>query len=84
MLVCSKHHRALHEGGYTLTREGEELVFRSPCGTELEPAPESPAVAWEERAFADIPTLPTAELAPGEYLTNRDNRERSLEWLLQQ
>ena len=30
--VCSSHHIWLHEGGYTITREDDQLVFRDPKG----------------------------------------------------
>ena len=30
VLLCRRHHRALHELGYSLERVGEELVFRDP------------------------------------------------------
>jgi len=40
VLLCSAHHRAVHEGGYGLkkTKEGE-LIFRSPEGLKLEDMP---------------------------------------------
>ncbi len=40
VLLCSTHHRAVHEGGYSLkkTEEGE-LCFRSPEGLQLEHLP---------------------------------------------
>jgi len=40
VLLCSTHHRAVHEGGYSLnkTKEGE-LSFRSPEGLQLEHLP---------------------------------------------
>jgi hypothetical protein len=30
--VCSSHHLWLHEGGYSITREDDILVFRDPKG----------------------------------------------------
>lgn len=30
--LCPSHHRWLHEGGYTITREHDVLVFRDPRG----------------------------------------------------
>ncbi len=40
VLLCSTHHRAVHEGGFSLekTEEGE-LSFRSPDGLQLEHLP---------------------------------------------
>ncbi len=43
VLLCRRHHRALHEGGFTLTRDADgTLRFRSPRGFELEPSPIPP------------------------------------------
>ncbi len=42
--VCSVHHGLVHEGGFSVVREGDELVFRSPAGRVLEPAPAAPAL----------------------------------------
>ncbi|HEY8141540.1 MAG TPA: DUF222 domain-containing protein, partial [Kofleriaceae bacterium] len=32
VLLCRRHHRALHEHGFSLKRVGDELVFRDPRG----------------------------------------------------
>jgi len=42
--ICSVHHGLVHEGGFTVVREGDELVFRTPDGRVLEPAPAPPAL----------------------------------------
>ena len=42
--VCRVHHRLIHEGGFTVVREGDDLVFRAPDGRVLEPAPMPPAL----------------------------------------
>ena len=40
--LCPRHHRAVHEHGFTLAREEDELVFRDPSGSVIENAPERP------------------------------------------
>ena len=40
--VCPVHHRLVHEGGFTVVHEGDDLVFRAPDGRVLEPAPVPP------------------------------------------
>ena len=82
VLVCSKHHRALHEGGYTLTRAGDELVFRNPQGRVLEAAPIPDPVAPHERALGHIATPAPADLYPGEFFTDRNHRAFAIEGLL--
>jgi Domain of unknown function (DUF222)/HNH endonuclease len=39
LLLCRRHHRLLHEGGYTVDDEGR---FYSPWGAQIEPAPRLP------------------------------------------
>jgi hypothetical protein len=39
LLLCRRHHRAVHEGGYTVDHEGR---FHYPWGTEIEPVPRLP------------------------------------------
>ena len=41
-LLCSFHHRAVHEGGYTVDRDQQgELCFHAPAGFQLQQQPES-------------------------------------------
>ena len=35
LLLCRRHHRAIHEHGFTVTREGDALVVRDPAGAVL-------------------------------------------------
>ena len=43
VLLCRRHHRAVHEGGFTVLRhEDGALTFRRPDGTILEAAPALP------------------------------------------
>lgn len=42
-LLCRRHHRAVHEGGFSVTgNANEELVFRDPRGERLENSPKPP------------------------------------------
>ena len=44
-LLCRRHHRAVHEEGYLVERQGDgELQFRRPDGRVLPEVPPSPAV----------------------------------------
>ena len=82
VLVCTKHHRDLHEGGYSVTRDNGELVYRNPYGCKLQRSPIPPPVAPSQRVLADIPTPPPSDLYPGEFFTERTNLECSIEWLV--
>jgi hypothetical protein len=43
ILLCGRHHRYLHEGGYSLVALAEgELEFRDPWGNPIEPVPRPP------------------------------------------
>jgi Domain of unknown function (DUF222)/HNH endonuclease len=43
VLLCGRHHRFLHEGGYSLTALAEgELEFRDPRGNPIDPVPRPP------------------------------------------
>jgi len=48
LLLCRRHHRLLHEGGYRIERHGrgEELTFVLPDGRRLDVAP---PLAWRDR-----------------------------------
>jgi hypothetical protein len=47
-LLCRRHHRAVHEEGYTVERGADgELVFRRPMGWVLPDVPDAPAVPQE-------------------------------------
>jgi hypothetical protein len=67
VLLCSKHHRAVHEGGYicSLTSDHGELHFLRPDGQPIELPPTDRA----GHAFAD-PLAPEAgrSLWSGEHL----------------
>jgi hypothetical protein len=45
-MLCRRHHRAVHEDGYQLTREANgKLCFRTPHGVALAVAPAAPATS---------------------------------------
>ncbi len=48
VLLCRRHHRLLHEGGYTVHPAGSAFTFLSARGRVIEVAP--PAPAWSARA----------------------------------
>jgi hypothetical protein len=43
LILCRRHHRLLHEGGYSVTFEGGEAVFRAAAGWVIKPVPDLPA-----------------------------------------
>jgi 5-methylcytosine-specific restriction endonuclease McrA len=45
VLLCRRHHRAVHEGGFTLTRHDDAVIVRQPNGMVLHPALR---VSWHE------------------------------------
>lgn len=48
ILLCTTHHRLLHEGGYTLTVSGSGLAsFGRPDGTPIPASPVPPALCDE-------------------------------------
>jgi hypothetical protein len=48
VLLCRRHHRLIHEGGFSITGNAhEELVFRDPRGERLDNAPKPPPGSWE-------------------------------------
>ncbi|HEY8143238.1 MAG TPA: HNH endonuclease signature motif containing protein, partial [Kofleriaceae bacterium] len=51
VLLCRRHHRYVHECGFSMERNGEELVFRDRCGTVIPPQAERPAVAADLARF---------------------------------
>ncbi len=58
VLLCRRHHRSLHEGGFSVRREPDgTLRFRTPNGFDLPPAPIPPP------PLASVPAEP-AKLGP--------------------
>jgi HNH endonuclease len=60
VLLCSRHHRLVHEGGFGLARGGDgELVFRRPDGRPIPAVPSpSPGCAGELRRRNRTARLP--------------------------
>ncbi|HEX5107168.1 MAG TPA: HNH endonuclease signature motif containing protein [Vicinamibacterales bacterium] len=47
-LLCRTHHRAIHEGGFSLVREPDgTLTFFRPDGARLDPVPRLPILAMD-------------------------------------
>ncbi len=42
VLLCRHHHRLVHEGGFSVQRDGRGLAFRDPLGSRIDPAPALP------------------------------------------
>ena len=54
VLLCRRHHRLLHEGGYAIERTDEgELAFRHPRGWLIQPSPRPPRGAESELPGGD-------------------------------
>ena len=71
--LCRRHHRLLHEGGFTVERKPEgELLFRRPDGEELPAVPDLPpghpaaVPAANRRAGLQINPETCASLSAGE------------------
>lgn len=51
LMLCRRHHRLVHEGGYSIERgagEGSGVVFKRPDGTRLDSVPLPPPIASED------------------------------------
>jgi hypothetical protein len=47
VLLCSAHHRLVHEAGFSLSRSGDAIEFRDPRGRIVEHFPEpAPVSCW--------------------------------------
>ena len=46
ILLCHHHHRAVHEGGFTVERNENGALFRRPDGAVLPSVPEMPLAIW--------------------------------------
>ena len=48
VLLCRRHHRLIHEGGFSVSgNANEELVFRDPRGERLANSPQPPPGSWQ-------------------------------------
>ena len=59
--LCRRHHRFVHEWGYTIECTDHGILFRDPAGTIVSPAP--PRDPWQ-RALGD-PSITTDSNRPG-------------------
>ena len=61
ILLCSFHHRLLHEGGWRVRGQGEDnLVFTGPDSRSLEPVPPVDAASPVPTGSVDADTIATA------------------------
>ena len=52
VLLCSTHHRLVHEGGFRVSREAATVAFHDPHGRLVEQCPAPAALAREWRGLA--------------------------------
>ncbi len=61
-LLCRRHHRLVHEGGYTMTFDGKTATFFRPDGSEVERVPthetlsEVELAEWRSASATDLDT----------------------------
>lgn len=71
VLACRRHHRALHELGFTVERVSGELLFRDPSGRVLPPQGERPPrtiddpIDWLREWLPEAITITAESNAPG-------------------
>ena len=51
LLLCRRHHRAIHEHGFTVVREGDAHVFRDPTGATIPATGVRPSVGGDGLAL---------------------------------
>jgi hypothetical protein len=65
LLLCRRHHRAVHEGGFTITRGADDaVVVLQPNGRPLEVAPRLPAWCQAPEAGAPLPDRAGVAIGP--------------------
>jgi hypothetical protein len=67
VLLCRRHHRFVHEYGYSMALVDGQATFRDPRGRVIPPCPPRPPLtrAGLERLRAERPTLTSRTNAPG-------------------
>jgi hypothetical protein len=65
VLLCRRHHRLLHEGGFTVRREDAELIFRTPHGNVVQPTPGMPVGSVAGCAGGGRADIDAETIAPG-------------------
>ena len=63
LMLCAKHHRAVHEGGWTLTGTAAHPHFEHPDGHPVDPRP--PAMSGSLAELAHLHELPGRDIVMG-------------------
>ncbi len=84
ILLCRRHHRCVHEGGYDVERDASgEFRFLRPDGREMPQAPELPAVADDALTeLADRLTEAGVEIDPVAIYPQWDGSRLDLHWAI--
>lgn len=64
-LLCRRHHRYVHECGFTIEKVGDELVFRDPRGEVIRPQAERPRLPTDYAQMVAQWFGPVAAPRPG-------------------
>ena len=62
--LCRHHHRLVHEGGFSVERRGERVVFLRPDGKAIPEAPQSPPGSMRSCVRAADVVIPPADGQP--------------------
>ena len=82
VLLCRKHHRAVHEEGFGVSWEGEELRFYWPNGRRLEEAPGMPGMASRGWDLAMQLAEEGVAVAPGAGMPSWEGGSVDYQWAL--
>ena len=74
VLLCRFHHRQVHEGGFTLAKDGDRFRFFTPLGKEIPPVPETEPPAGDlEGAVSDLGVAVDPDRTlPGQFVGETD------------
>src|ERR671919_655359 len=74
VLLCRYHHRQVHEGGFTLVKDGDRFRFFTPRGREIPPVPEiEPLEGNLEGAVSDLGVaVDPDKTLPGQFVGETD------------
>jgi len=82
-LLCRRHHRAVHEGGFRMEGDGQSgFRFYHPAGWEIEPAPTLPAVADGAGAIRQENLALGLEMDADTAAARHPDRSIDLHWIM--